>query len=61
MDRGQDNIYWQGRLGGGWIKQKGKKTLGHGQQCGDSRGKGSIREINGNGKNTIKKYIKKTL
>ena len=30
-----------------------KKTHGHGQQCGDCGGEGSIRRINGNGKNTI--------
>ena len=23
-----------GRLGGGGMEQKGKRTLGHGQQCG---------------------------
>ena len=41
-----------GRLGGGGIEQKGKRT--HGQQCGDCRGQGNIRGINGNVKNTIK-------
>ena len=25
-------------LGGGGIEQKGKRTHGHGQQCGDCRG-----------------------
>ena len=41
-----------GRLGGGGIEQKGKRTHGHGQQCGDYRGQG-IKELHGNGKNTI--------
>ena len=27
-------------LGGGGIKQKGKKTHEHGQQCGNCRGEG---------------------
>ena len=43
-----------GRLEGGGIEQKGKRTHGHGQQCGDCWGGGSIRGLNGNGKNTIK-------
>ena len=38
----------QGRLGGGRIEQKGNRI--HGQQCGDCRGKGGIRGLNGNGK-----------
>ena len=37
-------------LRGGGIKQKGKRTHGHGQQCGDCGQKGSIRGINGNEK-----------
>ena len=57
MDRGQDNIYWQGRLGGGWIKQKGKRTHGYGQHYGGC-GTG-IRGWNGNGRNTIKNKILK--
>ena len=28
----------QGRLGDGGIDQKGKRTHGHGQQCGDCGG-----------------------
>ena len=38
------------------IKQKGKSTRGHELPCGDCRewGKVGMREINGNGKNTIK-------
>ena len=41
-------------LGGGGIEQKGKRTHGHGQQCGDCWGEGGIRGLNDNGKNTIK-------
>ena len=38
----------------GWRDwEKGKRTHGHGQQCGDCRGEGSIEDLNGNGKNTI--------
>ena len=40
-------------LGDGGTEQKGKRTHGHEQQCGDCRGEGSIRELNGN-----KKYNK---
>ena len=36
------------------MEQKGKKTHGHGQQCGKCRGDGDIKGLNGNGKNTIK-------
>ena len=39
-----------GWLGGGGIEQKGKKTHGHGKQCGDCGEHGSIRGLNGNGK-----------
>ena len=42
------------RLEGGGIKQKGKRTHGHGQQCGDCREEGSLKRLNGNGKNTVK-------
>ena len=35
-----------GRLGGGGTEQKGKRTHGHGQQCGDCWGEGSIRRLN---------------
>ena len=45
----------RGWLGGGGLQKKGKGTQGHGQQCGDCRGGGGIRGINGNGENTIKK------
>ena len=36
------------------IEQKGKRTHGHGYQCGHCRGEGGIRGLNGDGKNTIK-------
>ena len=38
-----------GRLGGGRTEQKGERTHGHGQQCGSMRG------LNGNGKNNFQK------
>ena len=37
-------------LGGGRIEQKGKRTHGHGQQCGDCWGERCKRGLNGNGK-----------
>ena len=37
-------------LGGRGIEPKRKRTRGHGQQCGDCWGEGSIRGLNGNGK-----------
>ena len=43
-----------GWLGSGGIEPKGKRTHGHGQQCGDCWGEGFIRGLNGNGENTIK-------
>ena len=43
-----------GEVTGGGIEQKGKKTHGHGQQCGDCWGEGVLRGLNGNGENTIK-------
>ena len=46
-------VGWGG-LGGRGIEQKGKRTHGHGQQCGDCREEEGIRGLNGNGKNTIK-------
>ena len=47
----------RGKLGGGGIEQKGKRTHGHGQQCDDYRGRGH-RGLNDNGKNTyIHTYI----
>ena len=41
IDRKQDDSYggWGVELGGGGIEEKGKRTHGHGQQCGDCRGK----------------------
>ena len=42
------------RLVGGWNEQKGKRTHGRGQECGDCRKVKGIRGLNGNGKNTIK-------
>ena len=47
-----------GGLGDEGTEQKGKRTHGHGQQCGDCWGEGSKRGIDGNGKNTIKKKQK---
>ena len=44
--------------GGGRIEQKGKRTHGHGQQCGDCWGGGGIKGLNSNGKNTIKIKLK---
>ena len=35
-------------VGGGGIEQKGRRTHGHGQQCGDQGG--DIRGLNDNGK-----------
>ena len=39
-----------GRLGSGEIEEKGKRTYGHGQQCGDCWGEGTIRGLIDNGK-----------
>ena len=47
-----------GKLGDGWIEQKGKRTHGHGQQCGDCWGKGEWRGLNGNGKKHNKNELK---
>ena len=44
----------EGRLGGGGTEQKGKRTYGHCQQCGDCWRGGGIRGLNANGKNIIK-------
>ena len=38
------------RLGDGKIEQKQKRTHGHGQLCGDCRGRGHTRRLNDNGK-----------
>ena len=47
-----------GGVGGGRIRQKGKRTHGHGQQCGDGGGgrqwievEAGVRGVSGNGKN----------
>ena len=41
------------------MEQKGKRTHGHGPQCGDYRvGEGGIRGINGNGRKTIKNKLR---
>ena len=45
-----------GRLAGGKIEQKEKRTHGHGQQSGDCGGEWVIRGLNGNAK-IYKKYI----
>ena len=45
-------VGWEVRDGG--IERKGKRTHGHGQQCGACRGEGGIRGLNGNGSNTMK-------
>ena len=47
----------QGRLEGGRIEQKGKRT--HGQQGGDCWEEVDIRGLNGNGKNTRRLILKK--
>ena len=39
-----------GAVGSRGIKLKGKRTHEYGQQCGDCRGWGVIRELNGNEK-----------
>ena len=41
-----------------WMEQKGKKSHGHGQQCGDCRGSGVIRELNDNVKTIIRVKMK---
>ena len=38
------------RLDGEGVAQKGKRTHGHGQRCGDYWGEGGIRELNDNEK-----------
>ena len=47
-------MWWAGVEG---IDQKGKRTHGHGHQCGDCWGKGGIRGLNGNGKKNNKDCI----
>ena len=39
-----------GRLGSGGAEQKRTRTHGHGQQCVDCKGEGSLRGLNDNGK-----------
>ena len=39
IDGEQMTTSGEGRLGGGRIKQKRKRTHGHGQQCGDCWGR----------------------
>ena len=46
-------------VGGGGIEQKGKRTHGHGEQCGGFLGK-DIRRLNGNGKKYSKKKKSKS-
>ena len=38
-----------GKLEGGETEQKGKRTHGRGQQCGDYWGERGVRGLNGNG------------
>ena len=49
---------WE-RKEGGRMKQKGKRTHGHRQQCGDFGGEGkvAIRVLNGNGKKIQLKFF----
>ena len=42
-----------GMVGDGGIEQKGKRTHGHGQQCGDCGGEVGIRGLNGNMKKKL--------
>ena len=44
-------------LGSGGIELKGKRTHGHGQQCGDCWGERGVRGLNGYGKNIIKAFV----
>ena len=46
----QDDSWKGGRWEHGGIEQKGKRTHGHGQQCGECWGKAGIRGLNDNGK-----------
>ena len=41
---------------GGGIEKKEIRTHGHGQQWGDCRGEGSMKGLNGHGKNKIKNF-----
>ena len=58
----ENRLIGGGEVKGGGIEENGKKTHGHGQQCGDCGGNWGKRWVNGNGKNIIKiknKYIEK--
>ena len=46
----ENRITAGGGVRGRGIEQKGKRTHGHGQQCGDCWGEGVIRILNGNEK-----------
>ena len=48
----------RGKLGVGGTEQKGKRTHGHGQRCGECWAEGAVRGLNGNG-NNIRKIKKK--
>ena len=50
IDREQDDSCCWGRLGDQGIEQKGKRTHGHGQRCGDCCWARDIRGLCGNGK-----------
>ena len=43
----------EGTLWGGGIEPKGKRTHGHGQQCGGCWMERDIKRLSDNGKNTI--------
>ena len=58
MDGEQNHGQWEGALEGGRIEQKGKRTHGERQQCGDCWGQEGIRGLKGNVKNTIKIVVK---
>ena len=49
---------WGGKVRGGGIEQKGKRTQVQGQRCGDEGGEGNVRGLNSNGKNTVKMFLK---
>ena len=41
------------------MEQKGERTHGHEQWCGDCSGEKGVRGLNSNGKNIIKYILKK--
>ena len=49
-----DDSYWWGRVRSGGLEQKRNRTHGHEQQGGDCWVEGSVRGLNGDGKNVIK-------